>query len=89
MGGAGLVVLVLLFAASVVYVLFGGAFAETWALDVDTSTKVLVADPAKVGSVPLKEKISGKSAEVTDYFPAAYPKRGRDGDGNVKTYEHD
>jgi hypothetical protein len=26
--------------------------------------------------------------QPADYFPAAYPSRGRDGDGNVMTYEH-
>ena len=35
------------------------------------------------------EKASGSSAEPTDYLPAGYVNRGRDGGGNVVTYEHD
>jgi len=36
------------------------------------------------------QAIQGAAAsQVMDYFPSGYVNRGRDGDGNVMTYEHD
>jgi hypothetical protein len=44
---------------------------------------------ADAGGGSLREEASSSAAEPTDYFPAGYVNRGRDGDGNVMTYEHD
>ena len=41
------------------------------------------------GGAPRNERASSAPVAPSDYFPATYGNRGRDGDGNVMTYEHD
>jgi hypothetical protein len=88
-GAAGKVIWVpmALLLASLVYVLFGGAFAiEASPLsEAQASIASATLEPANVG----RAATSISMVQPADYFPAAYPNRGRDGDGNVMTYEHD
>jgi len=76
-----------LFLASLVYALSGGTFA------VDVSP--LSEAHASIASATLETANASSTApsismvQPADYFPAAYPNRGRDGEGNVMTYEHD
>ena len=90
-GWAGPSILILLLLASLVYVVFGGTFALEASPVPEPKTSIAgpAAKSADVGGAPRNEKASGSSAGPTDYFPAGYVNRGRDGDGNVMTYEHD
>jgi hypothetical protein len=88
-GGAGLVVLVLLFLASFAYVVFGGAFAESSAVEVETQIAAVAAEPAGVGDAAHDKKVSSAYAEAPVYSPPTPVSGGHDGDGNVMTYEHD
>jgi hypothetical protein len=88
-GETGLVVLVLLLLVSVGYVVFGGAFGVASAPKAQSQMAALAAEPADAGAVARSEKTAGSSAAPADYFPADYPNRGHDGDGNVTNYEHD
>ncbi len=85
----GAVILLLLFVASLEYVVFGGAYAVESAPEVITSNSALAEKPADVGSPAPSENQSDRSAQPAGYFPSAYPDRGREGEGNVATYEHD
>jgi hypothetical protein len=91
-GAAGFgIILVLLFLASLAYVAFGGKFAlETSPLPdaADSTAEVSVTTAAASGALG-KEKAPNLSAQASGYFPAAYPNRGRDGAGNILSYEHD
>ena len=89
--GAGLVVLALLFAASLGYVALGGAFAlEASPLaEPEVSIAKLALIAANAGGARRDETVSGSRAQPADYVPAGYGNPGRDGDGNVMTYEHD
>lgn len=88
---AALGILMLLFLASLAYGAFGGTFAfEASPIpESETSIASVPATTGDVGGAPINEKASSGSVQTTEYFPAAYPNRGRDGDGNVMTYEHD
>jgi hypothetical protein len=77
-------VLASLFLASTGYVVLGGAFE--WPSGHESQTRITAV---AVGDAPLNQSVSVNPETVSDYFPAAYPNRGRDGDGNVMTYEHD
>ena len=90
-GVAGLVVLVLLFLASLAYVALGGALAleASPVPEPETSIAGVTVITADAGGVRRNERISGNSATPADYFPAGYRNRGRDDDGNVMRYEHD
>jgi hypothetical protein len=88
-GGAGLVALVLLFLASLAYVVFGGAFAESSTIEAETQIAAVAAKPADAGGATQQEAASSAYAEVPAYSPPAAGSPGRDGDGNVMTYEHD
>jgi len=86
-----LVVLALLFLASLAYAAMGGTFAleaspvAEWA-PARTEAAVMTAD---AGGALGKGNASVRAVQPADYFPAGYANRGRDGDGNVATYEHD
>lgn len=82
-------ILILLFLASLVYVASGGTYEVVSALEAKTSIAAPAAKPADAGGAPRNEKASSGPAKPSDYFPAGYVNRGRDGDGNVMTYEHD
>lgn len=43
----------------------------------------------EAGTPALREDAATLSRASLDYFPANYVNQGRDGDGNVMTYEHD
>jgi hypothetical protein len=43
----------------------------------------------EAGTPALREGAATPSRASLDYFPANYVNQGRDGDGNVMTYEHD
>lgn len=89
MGTAGSGVFLLLFLASVGYLVFGGAYEVVSAPKAEASITRVAAKPADAGGAPRNEKASSGPATSSDYFPAGYVNRGRDGDGNVMTYEHD
>jgi len=82
-------VLVLVFLASIVYVAFGGALDPSLGTEPETLHFAATAEPTGAGSAAHEKKASNSSDASTDYFPAGYVNRGRDGDGNVMTYEHD
>jgi hypothetical protein len=88
-GGTGLHILVLLLLASVGYVVFGGAYEAMSAPKAETSVAAVAAKPADAGGASRNQKASSGPATPSDYFPAGYVNRGRHGDGNVMTYEHD
>lgn len=88
-GGAGPAILVMLFLASAAYVVFGGAYETASSPEGAISVAAAALEPADGHGAARKQNASGSSAEPTDYFPAGYVNRGRDGDGNVMTYEHD
>lgn len=88
-GGATLVVLPLLLVAGLVFLAFGDTLEASWAIEAETRIAALAATPAHAGVSLPRQDAAGSSAEATDYFPAGYVNRGRDGDGNVMTYEHD
>lgn len=88
-GWVGPVMLTLLFLMGSAYLAFGGTIEASSPLAPKTSIAVVALEPASVGSTPRNEKVSGSPPEPTPYFPAGYTNRGRDGDGNIKTYEHD
>ena len=88
-GGAGFAVLLMLFLASTAYVVFGGTYEAASSPEAAISVAAAVLEPADAVGPSRMQNASGRSAEPTDYFPAGYVNRGRDGDGNVMTYEHD
>lgn len=87
-GGAMLVVLPLLLVAALVFLAFGDTLETSWAAEAQTRAAAVAATPARAGLSLHDKNASGGSAVPADYFPAAYVNRGRDGDGNVMTYEH-
>ena len=87
-GGAMLAVLPLLLVAALVFLALGDARETSWAAEAQARGAAVAATPARAG-LSLHGEASGGSAAPADYFPAAYASRGRDGDGNVMTYEHD
>lgn len=89
-GGAGLAALVLLFLAVAGYFVFGGRYETTSTPELKSSISAFGVGPAQAGDAqPNASKISSGHATGSDYFPSAYPDRGRYGEGNVMTYEHD
>jgi hypothetical protein len=88
-GGVVLVTLVLLFLASVVYVVFDGTYEVAAAPEAEISIAALAAELAYAGGARRIEKASGSYAKPINYSPASYVNRGRDGDYIVVTYEHD
>lgn len=88
-GGARFVVYILMFLASLAYAALGGRFAETAALEPEIVIAAPAAKPADVRTLAYVKTIPGSSSGPDGYFPAAYPNRGRAGDGNVVTYKHD
>jgi hypothetical protein len=86
-GGTVFGVLVLLFLASVIYLVFQGGFDAV--SSPRAKSPAVAAKPADAGGAQRNESASGGPAASPDYFPAGYVNRGRDGDGNVMTYEHD
>lgn len=87
-GWTGSVILVTLFLASAAYVVFGGAYEVASSPEAAISIVAVALEPANGGRASRTQSASGSSAEPTDYFPADYVARGREGDGNVETYEH-
>lgn len=88
-GGATLVVLPVLLVAGVVFLAFGDTLEASWAIEAETRIVALAATPAHAGVRLPGMDAARSSAEPTDYFPAGYVDRGRVGEGNVMTYEHD
>lgn len=88
-GWTGSVILVTLFLASAAYVVFGGAYEMASSPEAAISIVAVALEPANGGRASRTQYAFGSSAEPTDYFPAGYVARGREGDGNVTTYEHD
>jgi Na+-transporting methylmalonyl-CoA/oxaloacetate decarboxylase gamma subunit len=88
-GGAGLVVLVLLFLASLGYVVFGGAVEMEPSPEAKIAIAAAAAKPADTRRSPRYEQVAGASVAATDHAPVTYADRVGDGDGNVMTYEHD
>lgn len=86
--GAMLVVLPLLLVAALVFLAFGDALETSWTAEAQARGAAIAATPARAG-LTLRDEASGGSTGPAGYFPAAYVSRGRDGDGNVMTYEHD
>ncbi len=88
---AGLGILILLFLASLAYVGVGGTFAlkASPIPESETSIAAVTVERVAASGAPIEQRVSGSSATPSYYFPAAYPNRGRDGDANVMTYEHD
>lgn len=84
--GAMLVVLPLLLVAVLVFLAFGDTLETSWTAEAQARGAAVAASPARAG-LGLQDEAAGASA--AGYFPAAYANRGRDGDGNVMTYEHD
>ena len=72
-----------------VYIVFGGTYEVAAAPEAETSIAAIASELADAGAARRNEKASGSYAESNDYFPAGYVNRGRDGDGNVVTYDHD
>ena len=83
--------LILLFLASLAYVAFGGTLAleASPAPDPGTSMAEVAVVTADASGALRREQPAGSSAQPADYFPSSYVNRGREGDGNVTTYEHD
>lgn len=88
---AGPGILIVLLVAALVYVALGGTLAleASPASEPDTSKVEAAVIAARAAGAPRREFLSNNSADPTDYFPSGYVNRGRDGDGNVMTYEHD
>jgi hypothetical protein len=88
---AGPGILILLFLASLAYVAFGGTLAleASPVFEPETPIAELAVITADTGGALRRENLAGSSAEPADYFPSGYVNRGRDGEGNVMTYEHD
>jgi hypothetical protein len=88
---AGPGILIILFVASLAYVVFGGTLAlEASPVpepDVSIAESALITVDA--GRAPRIQTVSSGYAKASDYFPSSYVNRGRDGDGNAMTYEHD
>lgn len=85
---AGAGILILLFLASLGYVVLGGAFEPSAGSEPEAQIAKFAVEPADVG-VARTQSASATSAEPTDYVPAGYVDRGRDGEGDVMNYEHD
>jgi hypothetical protein len=88
-GGTVLGILVLLFLASVIYLVFQGGFDAVSSPKAKSPIAAVAAKPAAAGGAQRNERAASGPATPPDYFPAGYVNRGRDGDGNVMTYEHD
>ena len=87
---AGAGILMSLFLASLGYVVLGGAFEPSAGSEPEAQIAKFAVEPADIGRAPPRmQSASVTSAEPTDYFPAGYVDRDRDGEGNVMTYEHD
>ena len=88
---AGLGVLMVLFVASLIYVVAGGAIAieASPIFERETSTAEVSAISAGVAGTKLGENLSGSFAEPSLDMTSRYVGRDRGGDGNVMTYEHD
>ena len=84
-------VLALLFLPTLAYAATGEAFALDASLAAEWESPIAEAAniTADAGGVPLRENALGAIAASADYFAAGYSNLGRDGDGNVTTYEHD
>jgi hypothetical protein len=89
-GWAGLAALVVVFFAAAGYFVFGTRYEKTSTAEIKSSVFAFVVAPALAGNAqPDANEMSSGDSTGPDYFPSAYPNRGRDGDGNVMTYEHD
>jgi hypothetical protein len=87
----GLAVLIVLFVASLAYVVAGGAIAleASPIFEHETSIAEVSAIPAGVAGTKLGENLSGGFAKPSLDLASSYVGRDRGGDGNVMTYEHD
>jgi hypothetical protein len=87
----GLGGLMLLFLASLAYVVSGGAFAPDPSPlpQADTRIAAMAMPTAGAGGAPRKRKISGLFALPGDYFASAYARRDRGGDAMFMNSAHD
>jgi hypothetical protein len=85
--GVMLVIGVLLFLASMVYVVFGGSYEVAAAPEAKTSIRAVAAASADASGERPSERASGSYAQPADHLYTSYVNRGRD--GNVVTYKHD
>src|SRR5471030_452899 len=89
--GIFVLLFLLLFLASLAYAVFGG----TPALEASPvpGMEISMAEPliitADAGGATRREIPSGSFTATANYFPSGYVNEGRDGDGNVMTYERD
>jgi hypothetical protein len=88
-GAAGLVSMVLLFLVIAAFFVFGSRHESASTPELRTSLATAWATPAGANDAPLRTQVSSGNAADSEYFSSAYPNRGRDGEGNVMTYEHD
>ena len=86
---AGHGIVILMFLATCAYVAFGRTLKASSALHAEALLSTVAGRAAAAGVASRNEEVLGSSPEPTDYFPAGYVNQGRDGDGNVNTYEHD
>jgi len=84
-----LVVVVLLFLASTVYVVLDGTYEVAAAPEEELSIAALAAELAYAGGARRIENASVSHAASMHCFPAGYVNRGRAGNYYVVTYEHD
>jgi hypothetical protein len=89
MEAVGCGVFVLLFIASLAYVVFGGVYEVASPPKAETSGAAVAAEPADAGGAPRSQKTSSGHATPADCFPAGYVNRGRDAYSNVITYEYE
>jgi hypothetical protein len=89
--GIFVLLFVLLFLASMAYAVFGGqpALEASPAPGMEISMAEPLIITADAGEAARAKIPSGSFTAPANYFPSGYVNAGRDGDGNVMTYEHD
>jgi hypothetical protein len=89
-GGTKFGILILLVLVSLAYVAASvGKHEASSALEPKPSIAAVVVKPPAGGGALRTGNASGASPAPSGYFPSGYVNQGRDGDGNVMTYEHD
>ncbi len=75
--------------AGIAYVLFAPTVAVPPGSPVSAAAATEGARRTEAGTPAPREGAATLPRASLDYFPANYVNQGRDGDGNVMTYEHD
>jgi hypothetical protein len=75
--------------AGILFVLLAPADLAPTGSPVSSAAATEATHRTEAGTPALREGAATPSRASNDYFPANYVNQGRDGDGNVKTYEHD